>query len=165
MTDASSESPSAPADPAARPRLAGVIARWLGAALVLASILSALTGLPGGAPMFLGGILLLAAGLGFAILDRRAWPDGSARPPPSPGLAAMIMVMAAASFLVGAGRTMGSAPSSSADFLVEKVALAVSFALIVLGVIAFAEPRRRPACALIGLLAFAALFLFNMLAG
>ena len=156
----SEDVPAAP-----QPNLPGAIARWLGAALLLGAVFCWLTGLPGAGLLAIGGGLLLAAGLAFGVADRRNRPEGAPAPPPSPMLAFVTAVMAIAAFLIGASRTMGSAPSSSNDFLVEGVALVTTFLLFLLTIAAFVGPKVRGPAALVSMAAVGGLFLFSLVIG
>jgi hypothetical protein len=144
-----------------RPILAGVIARWLGSLLVVAAILAWLTGLPGTGLMIIAGGILLIAGTAFSLADRKARP-AHATAPPSPLLAALTLVMAVTAFLLGAGRTMGSAPSGSNDFLVEGIALVAALVLLLLAILAFAAARVRPVAALVSTATVGVLFLASL---
>ena len=84
-------------------------------------------------------------------------------PKPSALLAFLILIMAIVAFLAGAGRTMGSAPSGSGDFLVEKVALIAALLLFLLSLAAFVVPGIRRTGATIGFVTVACLIGFNMM--
>lgn len=155
---AADASPAAPA----RPILAGVVARWIGSLLLLAAIFAWLTGLPGAGPILIAGGILLIAGMAFSLADGRRRPAEAGPPAPTPLLAVLTLVMAVTAFLLGASRTMASAPSSSNDFLLEGVALVASLVLVVLAVVAFAEPRLRLRLALVSMATVGALFLFSL---
>jgi hypothetical protein len=148
--------------PAARPNLIGAIARWLGAALLIGAVGCWLTGVPGAGLLFIGGALASIVGMVFAAADNRARPEGAPAPPPSAMLALLIFVMAVATFLLGAGHTMGSAPSSANDFLIEGVALAAALVLFVLGIVAVGAPRVRRGGAFVALATFGALLAFSL---
>ena len=150
---------------AAKPGLAGVIGRWLGAALLLGAVFCWLTGLQGAGLLAIGGGLLLATGMAFGVADRRNRPEGASAPPPSLMLAFVTAVMTITAFLLGAGRTMGSAPSSSNDFLIEGVALVATLLLFLLTVAAFVGPKVRRPAALISTATVAGLILFSSLMG
>jgi hypothetical protein len=147
---------------AVKPILAGVIARWLGSFLVVAAIFAWLTGLPGTGIMLIAGGILLIAGMAFSLADRKAMPADAAAPPPSPLLAVLSLLMAVTAFLVGAGRTMGSAPSGSSDFLVEEIALVAALILFLLAITAFAAPRVRRVAALVSTAAVGVLLLVSL---
>jgi len=87
-----------------------------------------------------------------------------ARPPASPLLALLTIGLAIVAFLTGVARTMASAPSSSNDFLVEKVALIGALLLFLLGLAAFAVPGIRRTSAWVGLATVVGLILFSSLA-
>jgi hypothetical protein len=94
--------------------------------------------------------------------------DPSRQPPVrSPGsamLALLVMGLAVVAFLTGVARTMASAPSSSNDFLVEKVALIGALLLFFLSLAAFVVPGIRRASALIAAVTVCGLILFSSLA-
>jgi hypothetical protein len=160
-----SENPSEGGAAAGKPVLAGVIARWLGSFLVVAAIVAWLTGLPGTGLMMAAGGILLIAGMAFSLADRKALPTDAAAPPPSPLLAVLVLLMAVTAFLLGAGRTMGSAPSGSNDFLVEEIALVAALTLFLLAIVAFAAPRVRPLAALLSTATVGVLFLVSLALG